>query len=92
MKSQSAIQTKKDNLNARFSILKFFRKKVPTYNLKLVNSSFLAYIRNALLHLELFLASKKYLWGLLNSYIIVKKYAFTLIGNVIRIIKNRKKN
>lgn len=87
LKSQSAIQTKKDNLNARFSILKFFGKKVPTYDLKLSKSGYLAYLKNTIFYLELFLASKKYLWSLLNIYIMVKKYAFGAIGKMIRIIK-----
>ena len=61
LKSQCAIKIKKDNLSARFSILKFLRKKVPNYNLKLLKSGYFAYINNTLFYLELFIASKKYL-------------------------------
>ena len=69
----------KDKNLLRFPLLKFIGKKIPDYNLELSESHYLKHVTNMSSCLELFLASKRYSWGLLNIYVKAKKYPVALI-------------
>lgn len=60
--------TKKYYIKAHFDILSFFGKKVPVYNQKMNNASFIAYLNSIILYFSLFISSKKKSWSFLRPF------------------------
>jgi len=69
---------KKSDLTKLF-ILKHMHKKVPDYNLRSTKTNFVCFVKSIFFYLELALASRKYLHGLLSLYIMTKRYTVGLI-------------
>ena len=73
--SQRGMFWKKRDLKARLALSKLLGKNVPTYNQKLLEPEFKAYLNAFLFHIQTFLASKRHLWKLLDLYLVLISYA-----------------
>ncbi|MCK4731335.1 MAG: hypothetical protein KAT65_02655, partial [Methanophagales archaeon] len=73
--SQGGILWKKRDLKARITLSKLLGKNVPLYNQKLLEPKFKTFLIAILLHIQTFLASKRYLWKLLDLYLVLISYA-----------------
>ena len=62
---KSSLFLKKNQLKARFFLLKIFNKAIPNYNQDLLNSNLVAYLHTILLYLQIYISSKRRLWNLL---------------------------
>ena len=59
---------KKSYLNARIFFFKIFGKSIPSYNQELLEPKFSAYLHAILLYLQIYISSKRHLWGLLGIF------------------------
>lgn len=58
---------KKNTLKARMFLFRMCGKKIPTYNSKLLEPSFRAYFDSVVFYLRIYIASKQYFCGFLNT-------------------------
>lgn len=68
--AQKELIHKIHNLETRFQLLKSLSKSVPVYDIEVETPppTFTNYTHQALLYLLMFLASKRYMWNLLDAY------------------------
>jgi len=66
--SQRGLLEKKKNSRARLKMSRWFGRKVPALNTRLLPPSPWSYLYSGLLYSEVLLASKRYLWWLLSIY------------------------
>ena len=61
---------KKSSLNARIFLFKIFGKSTPFYNQELSKQKFgaYAYLHSILIYLQIYISSKRYLWGVLGAF------------------------
>ena len=72
--SKEGISGKKRRLKARLTILKLLARTEPFYDIPLPQPPVRAYLGSSLLYLEIFLASKRSLWWLLDIYCSLLKF------------------
>jgi len=90
VKSQERmLYTKKNDLKARISIFKIFGKKAPDYNTKLLKPKSTAYLNAISLYLRLCISSKRYLWGLMHTYIFLKPYTVGVLTRLVSYCLNK---
>ena len=69
VKSQKfSLLFKKSSLNARIFLFTLFGKSLPSYNQELLEPKFSAYLHAILLYLQIYISSKRHLWGLLGIF------------------------
>ncbi len=72
--SQGMLRFKKNRLKTRIFFFKLFGKKIPSYNQKLPRPKHRDYLMAMWLYLWIFIASKRYLWGLFTIKIWMAKW------------------
>jgi coenzyme F420 hydrogenase subunit beta len=83
--SQYGFQLRK-NLKTRLKFCSFFGHKTPIYSKRLLNPSKYYIVKCIWFYFDIYISSKKSMWGFLKYYI----RARTVAGSVIQKIKNRK--
>lgn len=87
VKSQKlSLLYKKSYVNARIFLFKIFGKRIPSYNQELLEPKFSAYLHGILIYLEIYISSKRYLWGVLGAFallLISVAYCKRKIENII---------
>ena len=79
---------KKSSLNARIFLFKIFGKSTPFYNQELSKQKFsaYAYLHGILIYLQIYISSKRYLWGVLGAFALLlgcMDYCKRKIENII---------
>jgi coenzyme F420 hydrogenase subunit beta len=79
---------KKISLNARIFLFKIFGKSTPFYNQELSKQKFsaYAYLHGILIYLQIYISSKRYLWGVLGAFALLLggiDYCKRKIDNII---------
>ena len=63
-----SLSFKKSYLNARLLLFNIFGKSIPFYNQELLEPKFSAYLHAIMLYLQIYISSKRHLWGLLGIF------------------------
>jgi coenzyme F420 hydrogenase subunit beta len=81
--SQGGFYHKKKVIVTSFAFSRLRHRSIPFYNIDLPKPSVLTYFNGLQLHLEVWASSKRYLWGLLATYVLLKTFAAKLAKSII---------